>query len=61
MISQLQLIDDIYIPAVIAHQYNGEKKLQCGNFTSLDESQNEKNNNCNSTPAHFQIINNNFS
>lgn len=55
--SQLQLIDDIYIPAVIAHQYLGEKKLQCGNFTSLDETQNEKNNNCNSNPAHFQIVN----
>lgn len=59
--ANLQLIDDIYIPAVIAHQYWGEKKLPCGNFTSLNETHNEKSNICNSTPAHFQIVNNDFS
>lgn len=59
--TQLQLIDDIYIPAVIAHQYDGEKKLPCGNFTSLTNSHNENNNICNSTPVHFQIVNNEFS
>lgn len=57
----LQLIDDIYVPAIIAHQYNGEKKTPCGNFTSLNETHDEKDNPCNNTPAHFQIVNNNFS
>lgn len=59
----LQLIDDIYIPAVIAHQeiIGGEKKLSCGNFTSLNETHNENSNICNSTPAHFPIVNNDFS
>lgn len=59
--ANLQLIDDIYIPAVIVHQYWGEKKLPCGNFTSLNETHNEKSNICNSTPAHFHIVNNDFS